>query len=212
MSEPRPALTGFPVNLLVRGRRCLVVGAGPVATRKVEGLLAAGAVVDVVAPVATPVVESLAAAGAVTLHRREFAIGDVDGAWLVVTATGDPEVDRAVYEAGEAARVWVNSADSPAHCSFTLMSTSRRGDIVVTIGTGGRSPALAQHLRRRIEELVGPEYETVLDLLAEVRESVRAAGGSSLDVDWPRAFDSGIVELVRTGRVAEARELLRSCL
>jgi siroheme synthase-like protein len=108
--------------------------------------------------------------------------------------------------------VWVNSADDPANCSFTLMSVIRRGDVVVGVGTGGRSPALAAHLRRRLEQEIGPEYETLLDLLADAREALRASGRSTEDADWQSAFDGGIVELVRTGRVDDAKELLRSCL
>ena len=92
------------------------------------------------------------------------------------------------------------------------MSVIRRGDLVVSVGTGGRSPALAAQLRRRLEEEIGPEYETLLDVLAEAREALRGTGRSSEDADWQSAFDGGIVELVRTGRVDEARELLRTCL
>jgi siroheme synthase-like protein len=92
------------------------------------------------------------------------------------------------------------------------MSLVRRADLVVAIGTGGRSPALATHLRRRLEEEIGPEYETLLELLSEARESLRAAGRSSEDANWQRAFDSGIVEMVRSGRVADAKELLSRCL
>ena len=106
----------------------------------------------------------------------------------------------------------MNSADDPANCSFTLMSVIRRADLVVTVGTGGRSPALAAHLRRQLEEELGPEYETVLDLLSEAREALRSAGRSSEDADWQRVFDGGIVEMVRTGRIDDAKELLKTCL
>ena len=131
------------MNLLVAGRRCVVVGAGRIAARKIESLLAAGAEVQVVAPEVGTEVRAWADAGRVALAERPFADADVDGAWLVVTATDVPEVNRAVFEAGEARRIFVNSADDPANCSFTLMSVVRRGDIVVSIGTNGRSPALA---------------------------------------------------------------------
>jgi siroheme synthase (precorrin-2 oxidase/ferrochelatase) len=92
------------------------------------------------------------------------------------------------------------------------MSVVRQADVVVAIGTGGRSPALATYLRRRLTEELGPEYATLLDLLSEARESMRAQGRSSEDADWQRAFDSGILDLVRAGEIAEAKELLRSCL
>ena len=208
----RAGLAGYPVNLLVRGRRVVVVGAGRIAARKIEPLLAAGALVEVVAPGVGDEVRGWANEGRLVLHERGFRAADVDDAWLALTATDDPEVNAAVHAAGEAARVWVNSADDPANCSFTLMSVIRRGDLVVSIGTGGRSPALAAHLRRRLGEEIGPEYETLLDLLSEAREALRDTGRSSEDADWQSVFDGGIVEMVRTGRVDEARELLRTCL
>jgi siroheme synthase-like protein len=207
-----PGSTGLPVNLLVRGRRVVVIGAGRIAARKIAPLLDLGAEVHVIAPAAGEEVRGWAEAGRCTLTVREFAPGDLDGAWLALTATDDPAVNAAVFAAGEAARVWVNSADDPANCSFTMMSLVRRSDLVVAIGTGGRSPALAAHLRRLLNEELGPEYEVLLELLSEAREAWRASGRSSEDADWQRAFDSGIVDLVRAGRVAEAKELLNSCL
>ncbi|MDP9334837.1 MAG: bifunctional precorrin-2 dehydrogenase/sirohydrochlorin ferrochelatase [Actinomycetota bacterium] len=208
----RPGLAGYPVNLLVRGRRVVVVGGGRIAARKIEPLLEAGAQLEVVSPEVGTEVRAWADAGRLVLHERGFRAGDLEGAWLALTATDDPVVNTAVHAAGEAGRVWVNSADDPANCSFTLMSVIRRGDLVVSVGTGGRSPALAAQVRRRLEEEIGPEYETLLDLLADAREELRGAGRSTEDANWQSVFDGGIVELVRTGRVDEARELLRTCL
>ena len=208
----RPNLVGYPANFIVAGRRCLVVGAGRIAQRKLDGLLKAGAEVVVVAPEAVDAIRELHANGRIVWHERGFVPEDLDDAWLAITATADAEVNQAVFDAGQARRVWVNSADDPAHCSFTLMATVRQGDLVVTIGTNGRSPALATYLRDHVSHEMGPEYERLLELLSEAREAFRASGRSSEDADWQRAFDSGIVEMVRTGREAEARELLRSCL
>ncbi len=208
----RPGLTGYPVNLMVRGRRVVVVGGGRIAARKIAPLLDLGAVVEVLDPSPGDEVRAWATAGRLRLHERPFAPADLEGAWLALTATDDPEVNAAVFAAGEAARVWVNSADDPRNCSFTLMSVIRRSDLVITIGTGGRSPALAAYLRRRFEEEIGPEYETLLDLLSDAREALRGSGRSSEDADWQAAFDGGIVELVRTGRIDEAKELLSTCL
>jgi siroheme synthase-like protein len=212
MTSRRPELRGLPANMLVRGRSVVVVGAGPIATRKIEPLLELGARVTVVAPEASDEVRKWAAAGDLVWHERSFAAADLDEAWLAFTATGDLAVDAAVFAAGEARRIWVNSADDPQNCSFTLMSVIRRSDLVLTVGTGGRSPALAAHLRRQLEAEIGPEYETLLDLLADARERLRAAGRSTEDADWQRAFDEGIVELVRAGRIDDAKELLNTCL
>ena len=208
----RPGLLGYPVNLLVAGRRCVVVGAGRVAARKIAGLLDAGGVVHVVAPRLGDEVGAWRDAGLLTVAERPFRADDLDGAWLATAATPDPEVNAAVYEAGEARRVFVNAADDPAHCSFTLVSVVRQGDLVVTIGTGGRSPALATYLKDHVATEMGPEWGALLDLLAEEREAARAAGVSTETLDWRQALDSGILDLVRAGRVAQAKELLRACL
>src|SRR5262249_18684669 len=109
-------------------------------------------------------------------------------------------------------QVWVNAADDPANCSFTLMSLVRQGDLVVTVGTGGRSPALATYLRDHVRTEMGPEYGVLLDLLSEARADLRAGGRSSEDADWQRALDSGMLDLTRHGKVAEAKELLQPCL
>jgi len=213
MTPPgRPGTSGYPANLLVRGRRVVVVGGGRIAARKIEPLLDQGAEVVVVAPRANEEVVAWADQGRLELHLRPFAPDDLEGAWLAFTATDDPAVNASVFHAAEARRIWTNSADDPANCSFTLMSLVRRADLVVAIGTGGRSPALAAHLRSVIGKELGPEYETLLDLLSEAREALRAAGRSSEDADWHAVFESGIVDLVRAGRVDEAKELLRSCL
>jgi precorrin-2 dehydrogenase/sirohydrochlorin ferrochelatase len=208
----RAAISGYPVNLVVDGRRCIVVGAGRIAARKISALLDAGAEVHVIAPHSGSEVRGWAAAGKLELIDRTFEPVDLDGAWLATTATGDPAVDHAVFVAAEERHVWVNSADDPVNCSFTLMSVVRRGDLVLTIGTGGRSPALAAFLRARFEDEFGPEYTTLLDLLSDAREELRASGRSSEDADWRQALDSGMLESIRAGRVDEAKETLRACL
>ncbi len=211
-SSPRPALAGIPVNLLVTGRLVVVVGAGRVAARKIEPVLELGARVHVVAPHLGDEVRTWLDQGRLTAAEHGFEPADLDRAWLAITATNDPAVNQAVFEAGEARRVWVDSADDPENCSFTLVSVIRRGDIVVSIGTGGRSPAFSAWLKARLETELGDEYPTLLDLLAEEREAMRAGGRSSEDADWRAALDSGILALVRAGRIDEAREQLRSCL
>ena len=208
----RKSLVGYPANFLVAGRRCVMVGAGRIAARKLEALLEADAQVVVVAPDAVETIRAWADEDRLTWIPRAFEAADLDGAWLAFTATADAAVNQAVFDAAEARRIWANSADDPANCSFTLMSVVRQGDLVVTIGTNGRSPALATFLRAHVGTEMGPEYERLLELLSEAREAIRSSGRSSEDADWRQAFDSGILDLVREGREEEARELLRSCL
>jgi precorrin-2 dehydrogenase / sirohydrochlorin ferrochelatase len=201
----------YPVNLVVAGRRCLVVGGGRVAARKAEGLLACGAAVHVVASEVGSEVRALEAAGA-TWEQRPYRAGEVAGYRLAVTATGVPEVDGAVFADGEAAGVWVNSADDPARYSFTLPAVVRRGPVMLTVSTGGHSPALASWLKERLAAEIGPEYEVLAALLSEERDAVRAAGRSTEDVDWRKALESDMLELIRSGHVQQAKERLQACL
>jgi precorrin-2 dehydrogenase/sirohydrochlorin ferrochelatase len=199
----------YPVNLVVAGRRCLVVGGGRVAAQKAAELAACGAEVHVVAP---EIASATAAIAGVVCHTRAYEPGEVAGYRLAVTATDDPAVNRQVFLEGEAAGVWVNSADDPANCAFTLPSRVRRGDLLVTFSTGGRSPALATWLRRRFSEEIGPEYLTLMDLLAEERARLQREGVPTEGLDWQGALDSGMLELVREGHLAEAKERLQACL
>lgn len=202
----------YPANLVLDGRRVLVVGAGAVAARKVEGLLACGADVTVVAPAVGAEVQALADADRVRLEPRPYRTDDLDGAWLAVTATDDPAVNRAVFDDGEARRVWVNAADDPRSCSFTLPSVVRQGPVMVTVATGGHSPALATWLRRHVAGELGPEYAVLARLLAEARAELQAEGRSTEGLNWLSAIDSGMLELIRLGDVGRAKERLQACL
>jgi len=199
----------YPVNLVLDGRQCLVVGGGHIALRKVEGLLACGARVRVVAPRITRELRMLTE---VMFDERPWRPDDLAGVWLVIAATDDPAVNGAVFDAGQRAGIWVNGADDPAHCSFTLPSVVRRGDLQVAVSTGGRSPALASWLRRRLEGEIGPEYAVLLDILATERDGLRAAGVPTEGLDWRSALDSDMLDLIRTGDLAHARERLQTCL
>jgi siroheme synthase-like protein len=199
----------YPVNLVVDGRPCLVVGGGPVAAGKARGLVEAGARVTVVAPDVDPVIAAL---DGVAVERRPYRRGEVAGYRFVVAATGDPAVNQAVYDDGEAAGVWVNAADDPERCSAILPARVRQGRLLVTISTGGFSPAVASWLRGRFAAELGPEYDQLIGVLGEARTEVQAQGLATEDVDWRRALDSGILDLIRAGRLEEAKERLRACL
>jgi precorrin-2 dehydrogenase/sirohydrochlorin ferrochelatase len=198
----------YPVSLVVAGRRCVVVGGGAVAARKVAALVAAGAAVRVVAP---DVCEEIAALP-VQLVERTYRTGDLDGAWLAIAATDDPEVNRQVHSDGHDSRVWVNAADDPEACAFTLPAVLRRGPVTVAVSTGGHSPALAGWLRDQIASELGPEIGRLAELLSEARDELQAAGRSTEAVDWRRALDSDMLDLIRKGQLAQARERLQACL
>jgi precorrin-2 dehydrogenase/sirohydrochlorin ferrochelatase len=200
----------YPVNLLVAGKSCLVVGGGAVAARKARALVEAGAQVHVVA---TQVRDELFAVPDVTWEERPYRPGDLDGKVLVVTATDDRSVNHAVFVDADARGIWVNAADDPVNCTFTLPAQLRRGDLLVTVSTSGRSPAVASFVRRWLEEHLGPEFEALLELVAAERDRLQREGRSTESVDWQNCIVSGkLLELIREGRLAEAKERLQACL
>ena len=176
----------YPVYLDLRGVPVLVVGAGPVAARKVAGLAAAGARVRVVAPSVSPVLDR---ALVDEVRERPFEPADLDGVRLVVTATGSRDVDASVAAAATAAGLWVNAADQPDDCSFILPAIARNGPLTVAVSTGGASPALARRLRDHAAALLTDEVVALAADLAAERARVRSEGGSTEDVDWSPAID-----------------------
>ncbi|MEQ8840009.1 MAG: bifunctional precorrin-2 dehydrogenase/sirohydrochlorin ferrochelatase [Acidimicrobiales bacterium] len=201
--------TSYAVNLELDGRPVLVVGGGAVAARKVAGLLRAGASVTVVAPKA---VREITDDPDVRWFQRRYQRGEVASYRLAITATDDHDVNALVASDGDTAGVFVNSADDPANCSFTLPAVARHGDLQVAISTNGRSPGLARWLRRRYERELSGGYDQLLDLLSETRAEARAAFGTSEVDGWDDALDADLLGLVRAGRIEDARAVLREYL
>ncbi len=165
----------FPIYLKLTARPCVVVGAGAVAEAKIESLLAAHARVTVIAPEATVRVWKWAEAGDLRWERREYRQGDLAGVFLVVAGTSTPAVNRAVFAEASAAGVLCNSVDDPPFCDFYFPSVVRRGDLQIAISTGGESPALAQRLRREIQEALPLDAGDWLKELGWLRREVTAA-------------------------------------
>jgi siroheme synthase-like protein len=180
----------FPINLNLAGRACLVVGGGRIATRKAAGLHACGARITVVAPEVTTELADLAD----TVHLRPYATGDNAGHWLVITATGNRTVDQQVFDDAEHAGIWVNSADDPDRCTFTLPAVVRRGPVMLTSSTAGVSPALSSWLRAWLSGVVGPEFADIAAALAERRAAIHAGGASTEDTDWTPIIDAIVAE------------------
>jgi siroheme synthase-like protein len=204
-------LTFYPVSLDVSGRPCLVVGGGPVAARKARALLGCDATVTVIAPTLSDDLEALVPS-LHALERRCYEHGDATAFRLVVTATGRPEVDGAVYADAEGAGVWVNSADDRAHSSFILPAVHRDGAVTVAVSTGGLSPALASWLRTRLAALCGENLGTLAQMLAEARRQLQEAGRRSDSVDWTGMLDGPLPELVQSGDLDNAQAIVRAAV
>ena len=164
----------FPAFLKLDGRRCLVVGAGPIAEEKIESLLRAGASIRVVAPVATGRVQSWARAKKIRWHAREFRAGDLASAFLVIAATSSPALHAKIFRQARRDGVLCNAVDDPAHCDFYYGAVVRRGELQIAISTGGHSPALARRLRKKLEKEIGAEYERWVTTLGAARKRLFA--------------------------------------
>jgi precorrin-2 dehydrogenase len=207
MTEPTARPPFYPVSLDVSGHACLVVGGGKVAARKAGTLLDCGAIVTVIAPSLSGDMEALIPLLHV-LERRPYRRGDASPFRLVVTATGIAEVDGAVYADAEAAGVWANSADDLARSSFILPAVHRDGAVTVSVSTGGLSPALASWLRTRLAAECGDGLGILAQLLADARTHLKRAGLRSDSVDWVGLLDGPLPELVRSGDIDSAREMV----
>lgn len=201
----------YPISLIgLAERRCVVIGGGVVAARKVAGLLAARAAVTVISPALTPELDRLAADGAVQALRRPYQPGDLAGAFLVIAATDDPAVNQAVWAEANEQGCLVNAVDDPAHSNFIVPAIVRRDEITVAIQTGGASPALARRLRERLEAVFGPEYGVLARLLAELRPELMArfAPGQPRLAAALRLVDSDVLEIIRRDGAEAARARL----
>ncbi len=215
--EPFAAAPLYPIGLVVRGRSCLVVGGGTVAAHKVRALVRCGAVVTVVAPELHESLRLLSAGSGrplggapeehpIVVQQRRYRRGEAAAGYrLVVAATGDADVDAAVYEDAEAAGVWVNAADDPAHCSVVLPAVWRTGAVTISVSTDGESPALAGWLRTRVAEVVGAGTGQLAALCGQARRRLKEEGRPTASVDWLAILEGPVPGLVAEGRLDDAR-------
>ena len=207
----------YPVNLDLQGRRCVVVGGGKIAEEKIKGLLEAGALVQIVAPRLAVALEELCQSGRVGVSRREYARGDLDGAFLAIAATDDSATNALVFSEAEELKVLLCSVDDIDHCHFAAPATVRRGDLLVAISTAGKAPALAKRLRKELGASFGPEWGALVDVLSEARSEAIALGARECGFDewserWSAALDQDILGLVAEDRFEEAKRIVLQML
>jgi precorrin-2 dehydrogenase/sirohydrochlorin ferrochelatase len=204
------AMQYFPIQLDIRNRHCLVVGGGAVGTRKVKSLLACGARVTVVSPEASKELRDLADRGEVTLRRREYASEDLQGVFLVIGATDDESLNQRISADAEDSSLLCNIADRPEKCNFILPAVVQRGDLVLTVSTSGRSPALAKKLRKDLQLQFGDEYTAFLDLMGAIRQRLLAEAHAPEEHKpiFERLVHSDILAWIRQGRRSDIDRLL----
>jgi precorrin-2 dehydrogenase/sirohydrochlorin ferrochelatase len=195
-------------------RQAVVIGGGSVAGRKIDGLLTAEFQVKVISPKLTSNLQTLVSSGAIKHIERPYRKGDLQDAYLVIAATNDPDVNQAVWAEAVRRGCLVNVVDDPQHSNFILPAILQHGEMSISISTGGGSPALARRMRERLEGLIGPEYGTLTDVMAELRPELMTAfppGKARLQAAL-RVVDSDVLHIIKNqGRDAAltyAREQL----
>ncbi len=200
--------------LKLKGRRCLVVGGGDIGLEKVEGLLACGGGVVLVAPEAHPALVDLALEGSITWERREYQPADLEGCLIAIAATNDTDVNIGVYNDAERRAMLVNVVDVPPLCNFILPAIVRTGPLAVAISTAGASPALAKRMKREISDLFGEPYATLAVMLNDVRGWAKATLPTYQD--RKEFFESIVngepdpIELLRADDAEAVRDLIEA--
>jgi siroheme synthase-like protein len=207
---------GYPVLLNLNGRRCVIVGGGHVAARKVSDLLDEGADIIIVAPMLHSAFAGFL--DRVTIWQREYMAGMLAEVrpFLVFAATDSPEINQQVVAEAQAVGALVDSVDGGdrADSDFSSMAGFRRGPLTIAVATGGASPALAAHLRRKLESAVGPEYATLAQWLADLRPLAREKINSDASRAelWRSIIASSVLDDLRQGRETEARVRMQEIL
>ena len=195
----------YPVHLDIQNRNCLVVGGGAVGTRKVVTLLDCGADVTVISPEATQQLRDYALSGRMNLKERRYQSGDIDGMFLVIGATDDENLNRQISRDADRLNTLCNIADRPEVCNFILPAIVERDDLIITISTSGKSPALAKKLRKTLEYQFGKEYGVFLKLMGAVRKKLlsQAHEPEAHKPLFEQLIAADLITLILKGKTAE---------
>jgi uroporphyrin-III C-methyltransferase/precorrin-2 dehydrogenase/sirohydrochlorin ferrochelatase len=207
-------MEALPIFMKLQGRRCVVIGGGEVAVRKVTMLLKADAVVEVIAPELHYELADLWAASRISHLSSAFEPSQLDGACLIIAATDDEVVNEEVSKQAKARNIPVNVVDSPALCTFTMPSIVDRSPVVIAISSSGSAPVLARLIRSKLETLIPSSYGRLANLAAEYREAVKQRFATTQErrIFWEKIFSGPVAELVFSGQETAAKDALASLL
>ena len=202
--------TYYPVYIQLRDQPCVVIGGGKIAEGKVDGLLAVESKVTVISSVLTPHLRDLVETEQISYLARSYRPGDLTGAFLVICATDQAEINHQVWQEAIANRQLVNVVDDTPRCNFIAPSILRKGDLSIAISTSGKAPALAVRLKERFQRELGPEYERFLELAGELREPFarHIPDFDKRKALWYELVDSEILDVLARGDEAAAKEII----
>jgi siroheme synthase-like protein len=199
----------YPIFLNICGKRCVVVGGGRIALRKVKLLLEHSGKVEVISPTICPELDLLAQNGSIKVIDKNYQPELLEGAFIALAATDDARINERVVEAGRKQGILVNVVDNPEQSDFIIPSSFRRGDITIAISTMGKSPALAKKIRAQLEQSFGSEYALLVELIGEVRTELKERGITPSSDAWQESLDlDSLLHLVREGQRGEAKATL----
>ncbi|MBP1995942.1 precorrin-2 dehydrogenase/sirohydrochlorin ferrochelatase family protein [Paenibacillus eucommiae] len=198
----------YPLMLDLKARKCLIVGGGLVAERKIGSLLVAGAAITVVSPDFTAAIEAKGSSGELVLHRRIYDSEDIQGFSLVIAATDLAHVNKQIAQDASKEGIWVNVVDQPELSSFIVPSVVRRGKLTLSVSTGGASPGTARRIAAELESAYGQEYEIYLDFLSEMRLKVQdtVKDRQSRQTIFKQMLDWDVLEKIRNGTFTAWRQ------
>ena len=202
----------YPVFLDIRNKRCVAVGGGVIAQRKINMLLDHEAQVTVISPQLCSELEKMAES-TITVIRREYQAGDLEGAFVVVAATDNQAINEQVATDASEKGVLINVVDVPALSNFIVPSYLRRGDLTIAVSTNGKSPALARKIRTKLEDAFEQEYADLIAVVEEVRAELKAKGVTTSAEAWQKALDiDDLLDLIRAGQISQAKAKLTQAL
>ncbi len=204
----------FPIFINLRGKKCLIIGGGEVAERKIEDLLQYEAAITIVSPQVTDKIRTWVESGIITYLSREFEEDDINGIFMVFAATNNSLVNQEIAALCRKKDVLLNAVDDPLNCDFFIPSILRHNSLVIAVSTEGKSPLYARKIRQDLEKIISEEYGEFVDILGQQREYIK---NMVPDIrDRKRIFqaivDSDILELLKAGENEKVRERLRECM
>ena len=207
-------MTFYPIHLNLEQKKCLVIGAGRVAERKIKKLLSFGANLTVVGPEAVRDVMILAENKKIIYRKRSFILRDLEKMFLIIAASDNPEVNEKAAKEAIKRNILCNVVDQPGLCNFYVSSIVKRGPLVIGISTGGLAPALSKWMRQRLEKQIGQSYTELAGILGDVRKVLRNSGSDSRKISliFKKIFGSRIPGLLLRNRKTQAKVLLRTIM
>lgn len=204
----------YPINLVLENKKCVVVGAGFVAERKVRRLLECGALVSVIGLECTCGIKALAKKRKINLKNSSFNLKDLSGAYLVIAATSDRLLNSKVSSFCRKKGILINVVDSPLDCNFMLPSLVNRGDLTISISTEGISPTLAKNIRQELELVFGPEYAKLLRLMKDFRfiAQDKIKNSRLRKQFFQDSISKEILRLLKNNKEPEAKRKILACL